>query len=1028
MASAQEAEKGAEKIQNAEKEAELLAEQVAARSARSDLETQTLLRRGGGAEPLEFFIVKRNGRRESIRFDKITRRIQKCMDQRCERLGIHAIPRSSTVDAVVIAQRVVQGLYSGMSTAELDQYAAETAFYLSTTDYRYDDIAARIVVSNLHKTTHKDYLRVVQELWDNRHPKTGKHAPLVSAAYAGLVRHFAERIQERLDYERDFLFDYFGFRTLSRGYLLSLQPPQSHQQPQPQQPQQQQQQQQQKEQEKRIAERPQHMWMRVALSIHLSQCFSETDGKWLSEKYSSSELDRRLTLAFATYDLLSLKKATHATPTLFNAGTPCQQLSSCFLLNVKDDSIRGIYETLTTCALISKSAGGQGITVSNVRATHSAILGTNGTSNGLVPMLRVFNDTARYVDQGGGKRKGAFAIYLEPWHPDIFEFLQLRKNNGKEERRARDLNYALWIPDLFMRRVNDNLSWSLFSPDEAPGLQDAMGAEFDALYERYERERPDLVRQTVSAQTLWFDILQAQIESGEPYMLYKDACNRKSNQQNLGTIRCSNLCTEIVEYTSPEEIAVCNLASLSLPAFLSNRSSSWSSSSSSSSNEDPLLNKEKYDFEALEAATRLLVRNLNTIIDINSYPVPEARASNLKHRPVGLGVQGLANVFAHLRLPWESQEAAELNSDIFEHIYYAALDESCRIAEEQGHPYSSYAGSPISRGLLQFDMWRLEASSSFSFSSLTPGQEEDDPIMKRFCISEQRWGELRARIAKHGVANSLLVALMPTASTSQILGNDESFEPKTSNLYVRRVLAGEFIVLSRTLVQELRDRGLWSARLKDEIVARNGSVQGIPDVPADLQAVYKTVWEISQKRLVDMCAHRGRFVDQSQSFNAHMAPCNVAKLSAFHLYGWRRGLKTGMYYLRTRRAADPIKFTLQLPPASHDNPLGKQAEERATTFSTTSGATSSPFTAAASAAPPGKLAGTKRPFSTLPSDLNDLNDLNHEKEEVPPPASLPVVEVCRKRQKRDPLSTQQGGGAERAGEKEEEEECLVCSS
>merc|ERR1719183_2949750 len=563
-------------------------------------------------------------------------------------------------------------------------------------------------------------------------------------------------------------------------------------------------------------------------------------------------------------ELMSTRQFTHATPTLYNAGTRYPQMSSCFLLSMQGDSIDGIFDTLKQCALISKSAGGIGVAISNIRASGTYISGTNGFSNGLVPMLRVYNDTARFVDQGGGKRKGSFAVYLEPWHPDIFDFLELKKNHGKEEQRARDLFYGLWIPDLFMERVKEDKEWTFFCPHEAPGLQDVYGDEFRRLYEQYEKDGRG--RKTVKAQQLWFKVLESQMETGTPYMLYKDACNKKSNQQNLGTINCSNLCTEIVEYTSKDEIAVCNLASLSLPAYV----------------EDG-----KYNFERLKEVTKVVTRNLNKVIERNYYPLEQARNSNFKHRPIGIGVQGFADAAMILRLPYESEGARKLNKDIFETIYYGAVEASMELAEELG-PYESYKGSPASKGQLQFDMW-----------GVTPSDRWD-------------WASLKAKVAEHGIRNSLLVAPMPTASTAQILGNTESFEPCTQNIYVRRVLAGEFVSVNRYLVNDLLERGLWSDSMKKQLIAHNGSVQYIAEVPAELRELYKTTWEIKQKSILEMAADRAPYICQSQSLNIHMTDCTPAKLSSMHFYGWKLGLKTGQYYLRTKAAVDAIKFTVDV--------------------------------------------------------------------------------------------------------------------
>jgi len=761
---------------------------------------------------MERTVVKRNGVRQPVQFDKITARVKKLA------YGLDPI-----VDVTEVAQKVCAGVYDGVKTTELDDLASETAAYLSTKHHDYSRLAARIAVSNLHKETTKSFSSTVAKLAGYVNPQTRQASALISEEVAAIVTRNAAQLDAAIIYDRDFSYDYFGFKTLERSYLLRM--------------------------DGKIVERPQHMIMRVAIGIHL----------------------RDMDAVLQTYELMSTKFFTHASPTLFNAGTTRPQLSSCFLLTVTDDSIEGIYDTLKRCAVISKSAGGIGLAISDIRATRSYIRGTNGTSNGIVPMLRVFNDTARYVDQGGGKRKGAFACYLEPWHADVFEFLDLRKNTGKEEARARDLFYGLWIPDLFMRRVEADGQWSLFCPNEAPGLTDSWGEKFEALYEGYERE--GRARSSVSARKLWFAILEAQMETGTPYMLYKDACNRKSNQQNLGTIRSSNLCTEIVEYTSPDEVAVCNLASIALNKFVI-------------SGADAPSDAPVFDFERLRQVTRLVTNNLNKIIDRNYYPLPEARNSNMKHRPIGLGVQGLADAFILMRMPFESDEARQLNIDIFETIYFAALEASAELAAVEG-PYESYEGSPVSKGQLQFDMW-----------DVTPSSGRWD------------WDTLRARIADVGVRNSLLVAPMPTASTSQILGNNECFEPYTSNLYTRRVLAGEFTIVNQHLVKDLQALYLWNADMKNEIIAANGSVQGIEAIPSDVRALYKTVWEISQKRLVDMAADRGAFIDQSQSFNVHMAAAAVSKLSSMHFHGWKRGLKGSSYYIRTRPAADAIKFTL----------------------------------------------------------------------------------------------------------------------
>ncbi|AEO71096.1 uncharacterized protein THITE_2123125 [Thermothielavioides terrestris NRRL 8126] len=752
------------------------------------------------------YVRKRDGRQERVQFDKITARVSRL----CYGLDM------DHVDPVAITQKVISGVYGGVTTAQLDDLAAETAAYMTVTHPDYAILAARIAVSNLHKQTKKQWSAVVSDLYHYVNPKNGRPSPMISKeTYECVMRH-KDELDSAIVYDRDFNYQYFGFKTLERSYLLRL--------------------------DGKIVERPQHMIMRVAVGI------------W------GDNIERVL----ETYNLMSNKFFTHASPTLFNAGTPQAQLSSCFLVDMKDDSIEGIYDTLKTCAMISKMAGGIGLNIHRIRATGSYIAGTNGTSNGIIPMLRVFNNTARYVDQGGNKRPGAFAIYLEPWHADIFEFLDLRKNHGKEEVRARDLFLALWIPDLFMKRVEKNGEWTLMCPNECPGLADCYGEEFEALYEKYEREGRG--RKTVRAQKLWYAILEAQTETGNPFMLYKDHCNRKSNQKNLGTIRGSNLCTEIIEYSAPDEVAVCNLASLALPAFVD-------------------YNEGVYDFKKLHEVTQVVVRNLNRIIDINHYPVKEAYNSNMRHRPIGVGVQGLADTFLALRMPFESPEARELNKQIFETIYHAALTASCKLAQEEG-PYSTYEGSPVSQGILQYDMWNVKPSDLWD------------------------WDALKAQIKEHGVRNSLLLAPMPTASTSQILGNNECFEPYTSNIYQRRVLAGEFQVVNPWLLKDLVDMGLWSDNMKNRIIAAGGSIQNIPNIPADIKALYKTVWEISQRTIVQMAADRGAFIDQSQSLNIHMREPTMGKITSMHFTGWKLGLKTGMYYLRTQAAAQPIQFTV----------------------------------------------------------------------------------------------------------------------
>ena len=752
------------------------------------------------------YVVKRDGHKEPVMFDKITDRIKKLC------YGLNDL-----VDSVKVAMRVIEGLYDGVTTSELDNLAAETAASMTIAHPDYAQLAARIAISNLHKNTNKSFSETMNEMFHYVNPRTNQQAPLLSEEVHKVIMDNAEFLNSHIIYNRDFNYDYFGFKTLERSYLLKI--------------------------NGKIVERPQHMLMRVSVGIHLNDLDSVIE----------------------TYDLMSKKFFTHATPTLFNAGTPKPQMSSCFLLAMQDDSIDGIYDTLKQTAKISQSAGGIGLSIHNVRATGSYIRGTNGTSNGIVPMLRVFNDTARYVDQGGGKRKGSFAIYIETWHADIFEFLDLKKNTGKEEMRARDLFFAMWTSDLFMNRVQEDTYWTLMCPNECPGLYDVYGEEFEAMYIDYETRGKG--RKTIKARELWEKILESQIETGTPYMLYKDAANRKSNQKNLGTIRSSNLCTEIMEYTSSDEIAVCNLASISLPMFVENG---------------------QFNHDLLFSVTKRVTRNLNKVIDRNYYPVKEAENSNLRHRPVGLGVQGLADAFILLRLPFTSDEAKKLNQEIFETLYFAAVTASMEMAKEEG-PYSTFKGSPISQGEFQHNLWGLK----------------DEELSGRW-----NWGALRKEVMKNGVRNSLLVAPMPTASTSQILGNNEAFEPYTSNIYTRRVLSGEFIVVNKHLLEDLVNLGLWTESLKQEIMRHNGSVQNIDAIPQDLKELYKTVWEMSMKDIIDMSRHRGYFIDQSQSLNLFMQDASYSKLTSMHFYAWQSGLKTGMYYLRTKAAVDAIKFTL----------------------------------------------------------------------------------------------------------------------
>jgi len=765
------------------------------------------------------YVVKRDGRKEVVKFDKITARIKKL----CYGLNALVVPEK-------VAMRVIEGLYDGVTTSELDNLAAEVAATNTISHPDYALLASRIVVSNLHKNTKKSFTDTMEDLYSYVDPKTNQPAPLLSDDVYNAIKDNAEVLDSNIIYDRDFRYDFFGVKTLERSYLLKL--------------------------NGEVAERPQHMLMRVAMGIH------KTD----------------IEAAISTYNYMSEGWFTHATPTLFNSGTPKAQMSSCFLLKMQEDSIGGIYDTLKQCAQISQSAGGIGLSIHDIRATGSYIKGTNGTSNGIVPMLKVFNDTARYVDQGGGKRKGSFAIYVEPWHADIFSFLDLKKNTGKEEDRARDLFYALWVPDLFMKRVEENGEWTLMCPNECPGMSDVYGDEFETLYLKYESEGKG--RKTIKAQDLWFKICESQIETGTPYMLYKDAANSKSNQKNLGTIKSSNLCTEIMEYTSDDEVAVCNLASIALPKFVA---------------------EGKFDHDKLFEVAYKVTKNLDSVIDQNYYPIPEARNSNMRHRPIGIGVQGLADAFILMRFPFESEEAKALNKEIFETIYYAAVTASKDLAIENG-PYETWKGSPISEGIMQFDMW-----------GVTP-------------TDRWEWNVLKEEVMEHGVRNSLLLAPMPTASTAQILGNNECFEPYTSNIYTRRVLSGEFIVVNKHLLRDLVKLGLWNDNLKNQLMGANGSIQNIKEIPDNVKELYKTAWEISQKTILDMAADRGAYIDQSQSLNIFMENANFAKLTSMHFYGWKAGLKTGMYYLRTKAATDAIKFTLDKEAMAA--PVAKTEEER----------------------------------------------------------------------------------------------------
>jgi ribonucleoside-diphosphate reductase alpha chain len=750
------------------------------------------------------YVVKRDGRKEAVKFDKITARIKKMS------YGLDPL-----VSPEAVAMKVIEGLFDGVTTSQLDSLAAEVAAAKTIDHPDYALLASRISVSNLHKNTKKTFSETMEDLYHYIDPKTDQNASLLAEDVFNIIQENRDFLDSSIIYDRDFRYDYFGFKTLERSYLLKL--------------------------DGQVAERPQHMLMRVALGIHKADIKS----------------------AIKTYNLMSEGWFTHATPTLFNAGTPKPQMSSCFLLTMKEDSIAGIYQTLQSCAQISQSAGGIGLALHDIRAKGSYIKGTNGTSNGIVPMLRVFNDTARYVDQGGGKRKGSFAMYLEPWHADVFDFLEMKKNHGKEENRARDLFYALWIPDLFMERVESNGQWTLMCPNECPGLSDTYGKEFEALYTKYEAEGKG--RKTIKAQELWFKILESQIETGTPYMLYKDAANSKSNQKNLGVIKSSNLCTEIIEYTAPDEVAVCNLASLALPKYVTEEGT--------------------FDHDKLFEVTYQATINLNRIIDGNYYPVEEAKNSNMRHRPIGLGVQGLADAYILMRMPFDSPEAQKTNREIFETIYYAAMTASKDLAKVEG-PYETFAGSPVSEGIFQFDMWNVTPTNRWE------------------------WDVLREEVKEHGVRNSLLVAPMPTASTAQILGNNECFEPYTSNIYTRRVLSGEFIIVNKHLLKDLVKEGLWNNTMRQKLMASNGSVQDIPEIPQHIKDLYKTGWEISQKAIIEQAADRGAYICQSQSLNIFMENANFGKLTSMHFYGWKKGLKTGMYYLRTKAATDAIKFTV----------------------------------------------------------------------------------------------------------------------
>lgn len=836
----------------------------------------------------EDYVLKRNGEKEIISFDKILRRVKKLSQDK--NLGNTEL----NVKYTMLVQKIIDRLFNEIKTREIDELTAQQCASLSTIEPDYGVLASRIMISNHHKNTNEDYSKVVEMLYNFRDIHDN-HSPIVSERFNYIVQENKKELNEMIDYNRDYLIDYFGFKTLERAYLMRI--------------------------DGVIVERPQHMWMRVAIAIH----------------GNNMEKVRK------TYDLMSQKYFTHATPTLFNSGTSRQQMSSCYLISMEEDSINGIYRTLADCASISKWAGGIGLHIHNVRASGSHIRGTNGTSNGIVPMLRVFNNTARYCDQGGGKRKGSFAIYLEPWHADIEDFLEMKKNHGDEERRARDLFYALWIPDLFMKRVKSNDKWTLMCPDKCPGLSDVYGDEFEKLYAKYETDGKG--SKTMNARDIWFKILDSQIETGTPYMLYKDACNIKSNQKNLGTIKSSNLCCEIVEYSDDKETAVCNLASIALSKFVIETPSPFTKKVRLYSKNDckwcdlfkVLLKRKKvvyeevkvsvedfdnfkkehgvetlpqlydgdeliggytnslnvlrnkFDYDKLLEITKVVTENLNNVIDINFYPTEKTKASNLRHRPIGIGVQGLADAFAMMDVPYHSEEAKQINKNIFETIYYGALKASNELAQGHGcyESFTKNGGCPASKGILQFDLWGVTPSDRYE------------------------WDVLKLEIQKHGLRNSLLVAPMPTASTSQILGNNECFEPFTSNIYLRRTLAGEFTMINKFLIKELIELGLWNEDLKNRIIQDSGSIQKIKEIPKQLKLKYKTVWEIPMKHVLEMCADRGAYICQSQSTNLWMKNPSYDKLTAMHFFAWSRGLKTGIYYLRTKAKAAPQQFTIE---------------------------------------------------------------------------------------------------------------------
>lgn len=753
----------------------------------------------------EMRVTKRDGELKTVEFDKILRRLKI--------LGNEA---GIKINYTSLAMKVIDQLFDGISTTKIDELSAEQCASMSSTHHDYNTLAGRIVVSNHQKNTEPSFSKVMTALY-NFKDKHGHHSPLVSEELYAVVQVAGDELDAMCDYSRDYLIDYFGFKTLDRAYLMKI--------------------------DGKAVERAQHMWLRVAMGIH------GTDMSAIQE----------------TYDYMSRKYFTHATPTLFNAGTPHPQLSSCFLQAMENDSVDGIYNTLKDCALISKWAGGIGLHIHNVRASGSHIRGTNGNSNGIVPMLKVFNHTAKYIDQGGGRRNGSFAIYLEPWHADVEMFLQMRKNHGDEELKARDLFYAVWVPDLFMERIKANGKWTLMCPDECPGLADVYGDEFVALYTKYEQEGRG--RSTVNARDIWLQILDAQMETGTPYILFKDACNKKSNQKNIGTIKSSNLCTEVIQYSDDTETAVCNLASIALPTFVS---------------ADGV-----FDYDELHKVTKVVTANLNRVIDINYYPIEKARKSNMRHRPIGIGVQGLNDTFMLMDISFQSEEAKEVNRKIFETIYHGALERSCELAQGYG-PYETFPGSPASQGILQFDMWGV------------------DPTNARY-----DWTALKQKIMTHGIRNSLLLAPMPTASTSQILGFNECIEPVTSNIYSRRTLAGEFIMTNKYLMNDLLKLDLWNDKIKNNIIANNGSVQHIEAIPQKIRDKYRTVWELPMKHLIDMSADRGAYICQSQSLNLWLEDPNYNSLTSMHFYSWSKGLKTGIYYLRRRARHQAQKFTIE---------------------------------------------------------------------------------------------------------------------